>query len=54
MTAEQNAREAQQAHDERDLIAQQLDDVQKQLRLLTAAVEQGRGAASPENGPLKE
>lgn len=50
MTAEQNAREAQQAHDERDLIAQQLDDVQKQLRLLTAAVEQGR----PENGPLKE
>lgn len=54
MTAEQNAREAQQAHDERDLIAQQLDDVQKQLRLLTAAVEQGRGAASPENSPLRE
>jgi voltage-gated sodium channel len=53
MTAEQNAREAQQAHDERDLIAQQLDDVQKQLRLLTAAVEQDRGAASPEKGPLR-
>jgi voltage-gated sodium channel len=42
MTAEQNAREAQQAHDERDLIAQQLDDVQRQLRLLTAALEQGQ------------
>ncbi len=54
MTAEQNAREAQQAHDERDLIAQQLNDVQEQLRLLTAAVEQGRGAANPEQGPLRD
>lgn len=47
MTAEQNAREAQQAHDERDLIAQQLDDVQRQLRLLTAAVQQGQSQAGP-------
>ena len=54
MTAEQNAREAQQAHDERDLIAQQLNDVQEQLRLLAAAVEQGRGAANPEKGPLRD
>ncbi|MCR9185152.1 MAG: ion transporter [Halieaceae bacterium] len=54
MTAEQNAREAQQAHDERDLIVQQLNDVQEQLRLLTAAVEQGRGTASPEKVPLKD
>ena len=45
MTAEQNAREAQQAHDERDLIAQQLDDVQRQLRLLTAALQQGQAGA---------
>ncbi|MDP4917413.1 MAG: hypothetical protein NWR12_06825, partial [Haliea sp.] len=42
MTAEQNAREAQQAHDERDLIAQQLNEVQAQLHLLTLAIQQGR------------
>jgi voltage-gated sodium channel len=41
MTAEQNARDAQQAHDERDLIVQQLNEVQTQLRLLTVAVQQG-------------
>tara|TARA_R100000005_G_C5003827_1_gene212549 strand:+ start:13240 stop:14115 length:876 start_codon:yes stop_codon:yes gene_type:complete len=55
MTAEQNAREAQQAHDERDLIAQQLDDVQRQLRLLTAAVQQGQSQAGPRQaGPRGE
>jgi len=39
MTSEQNAREAQQAHDERDRIAHQLDEVQAQLRALTLAVQ---------------
>jgi len=39
MTSEQNAREAQQAHDERDRIAHQLDEVQAQLRILTLAVQ---------------
>jgi len=48
MSAEQNAREAQQAHDERDLITQQLSEVQTQLRLLTAAVQSGaQDAAGP-------
>lgn len=42
MTSEQNAREAQQAHDERDLIVQQLNDLKIQLSLLTTAVQQGR------------
>ena len=41
MSAEQNARETQQAHDERDLITRQLNEVQVQLRLLTAAVQSG-------------
>ena len=39
MTSEQNAREAQLAHDERDRIAHQLDEVQAQLRILTLAVQ---------------
>ncbi|MFO7551211.1 MAG: ion transporter [Haliea sp.] len=39
MTSEQNAREAQQAHDERDRIAHQLDAVQAQLQALTLAVQ---------------
>jgi len=39
MTSEQNARESQQAHDERDRIARQLDDVQAQLQALTLAVQ---------------
>ncbi len=39
MTSEQNAREAQQAHDERDRIVQQLDEVQRQLQALTQAVQ---------------
>ncbi len=48
MSAEQNAREAQQAHDERDLITQQLSEVQTQLRLLTAAVQSSaQDAAGP-------
>lgn len=54
MSAEQNARDAQQAHDERDLITQQLNDVQKQLRLLTTAVEQGRTTASSESDPVRD
>jgi voltage-gated sodium channel len=39
MTSEQNARESQQAHDERDRIARQLDEVQAQLQTLTLAVQ---------------
>lgn len=39
MTSEQNAREVQQAHDERDRIVHQLDEVQEQLRALTLAVQ---------------
>ncbi len=48
MTAEQNAREAQQAHDERDRIVQQLDEVQHQLRALTAAVQEQSGTRQRE------
>ncbi|MEQ9462336.1 MAG: ion transporter [Haliea sp.] len=43
MTSEQNAREAQQAHDERDRIVQQLDEVQQQLQALTAAITEQSG-----------
>ena len=39
MTSEQNAREAQLAHDERDRIVHQLDEVQQQLLALTLAVQ---------------
>ncbi len=39
MSSEQNAREVQQAHDERDRIVHQLNEVQEQLKALTLAVQ---------------
>jgi voltage-gated sodium channel len=38
MSADQNARQAQAAHDERDQMARKLDEVQTQLAELTALV----------------
>jgi len=42
MSEEQNAKERQQAHDERDDIARQLCAVQEQLQELSRQVEQKR------------
>ncbi|MGO1232369.1 MAG: ion transporter [Marinobacter sp.] len=44
MSEEQNAKERQQAHDERDEIVQQLHSVQRKLDKLTENMEQSRGA----------
>jgi len=43
MSEEQNAKERQQAHDERDEIVQQLHSVQRKLDKLTENMEQSRG-----------
>lgn len=42
MSEEKNAREAQQAHDERDEITRQLQAVQLQLKELTEKIDQSR------------
>jgi len=42
MSEEQNAREAEQAHEERDEIARQLQAVQQQLKELTRQIEERR------------